>query len=368
VCKCYYNEKPEFFNNATVLSSGYTSNFTDVAKATNSLVATTSKDVISVQWIGYFKPNVSGIWKFYITTDDAGYMWLGDIANLGYNTSNAFVKIPGSHGMLKSNVGQMDVVSGKSYPIRIQFGNGGGPLGFNMGIIMPNGMETTDGSGLFYYQASAVSALATYTINEIANTSNIGKVGYVTEDGYIKEYPSNMIKKSNSYVEIGNYNNVGNDIKSFSATTPEQCKTGCNENTTCDGFVFSNGTCYLKNSNMYPKSKRTKADTNTKLFKRNVEVQNDNSCSKKINNISGNQWNSYPKDSTMTPTTKCNLALNTSNIKAVEGFSNQQPINIDMSKTTYNNVTGSSNNGLQELSNIIIDKLSRLRNLWKNMD
>ena len=113
---------------------------------------------------------------------------------------------------------------------------------------------------------------ALYQIKNIGNKNNMGKVGYIDENTELHLYPTNNIQFSNYYTKIGASNNLGNNIQnaSYSNTTIESCKTTCNNNSNCSGFVFDNinKVCYPKNANIYPSSD-IQIDNNTDLYVRN---------------------------------------------------------------------------------------------------
>lgn len=76
----------------------------------------------SIEWQGYFLPEVTGEYTFTTTSDDASYLWIGSTAASGYTTSNALVNNGGLHGS-QSRSGSITLTEGVYYPIRIQAGN-----------------------------------------------------------------------------------------------------------------------------------------------------------------------------------------------------------------------------------------------------
>jgi hypothetical protein len=146
-----------------------------------------------------------------------------------------------------------------------------------------------------------------YTIPENEGLDSIGTVSYINSESELSEYPQNMIKKGDTYFDLGYYNNPGNDIAQVTGETAEICKQECNKKNDCDGFVFSSKTCYLKNNNMYPKSKRI-INNSAKLYKRSVNLKNNNSCSKSVSSIDSQRWNAYNKKDEMTKNELCGLA------------------------------------------------------------
>lgn len=76
----------------------------------------------SVEWRGFFVPPTTDTYTFYTNSDDASYLWIGDIAVSGFTTANALVNNGGLHGLQEAS-GSIELVEGTYYPIRIQAGN-----------------------------------------------------------------------------------------------------------------------------------------------------------------------------------------------------------------------------------------------------
>jgi hypothetical protein len=136
--------------------------------------------------------------------------------------------------------------------------------------------------------------------------STLGKVGYIDERNSIHEYPDDMSNLAQTYTLIGSYDSVGYDISQVSANSAETCKTSCNGNADCAGFVYYADTCYLKNSGMFPKGIR-KPLANAELYLRDKTVKNDISCAKEVETGLSTQWELYPTSSKMSMDTLCEL-------------------------------------------------------------
>ena len=81
-------------------------------------------DQFSMQWLGYFKPAVSGNYNFWLVSDDASYMWIGQNALSGYTAANATVNNAGLHPSgWATNTNSLILEADKFYPIRIQMGD-----------------------------------------------------------------------------------------------------------------------------------------------------------------------------------------------------------------------------------------------------
>ena len=199
----------------------------------------------------------------------------------------------------------------------------GSPNGNCYTIMTPTGLEIRYSSSVATCDVD--KGMNIYTIPlETSGQQNLGKIGYVNDIGLLKQYPADMITKSNDYIEIGNFDTKANDISNIKGKTPNECMTGCNKIDECDGFVHLSGTCYLKNSNMYPKSSRIYRE-NSKLYKRIPLINNNNSCTKTLTNVSSDKWDKYKIDNTpMTSNTLCGLGkLNNSQQEKINAIETQ---------------------------------------------
>jgi hypothetical protein len=145
----YFADNVNYFT-GTPVSSGIVTSIPSINAGTNGYVPSdSSRELYSVQWLGYFRSNYTGTWTFYTTSDDASYLWIGPTATTGFTTANATVNNGGLHGMVERS-GTASLVAGQYYPILIQFGENGG--GDNMIVSFSNPVltKTTDGQGFFY--------------------------------------------------------------------------------------------------------------------------------------------------------------------------------------------------------------------------
>lgn len=119
----------------------------------------TNTHYFNIELFGYFKATQSGYWGFFTTSDDASYLWIGDVAKSGWTRDNATVKNGGPHGMKtvvvdpdknSSPPPETNLIAGNFYPIRIQFGERGGGYGFRAGWKPPGGTWTCNGSNNLY--------------------------------------------------------------------------------------------------------------------------------------------------------------------------------------------------------------------------
>jgi hypothetical protein len=116
---------------------------------------------------GYFLAPKTGSYTFYIASDDAGYLWVGDTAIEGYTRENALVNNGGKHPIFeKSN--SIFLNSGVYYPIRVLYGNHNtsNPSGFNptqlsISFSGPGIGKTTNGFG-YYFNTDEILTLENY--------------------------------------------------------------------------------------------------------------------------------------------------------------------------------------------------------------
>jgi len=104
----------------------------------------------SYQWLGYFRPVTTETYTFYLSSDDASYMWIGSNAISGFTTGNALINNGGLHGPTEVN-GSIALSAGIYYPIRIQFGELGGGDICTFSFSTPTISKTTNTTGRTFY-------------------------------------------------------------------------------------------------------------------------------------------------------------------------------------------------------------------------
>lgn len=150
----YFADNVSWFQTATPLvisgtSTGNTSSISSISTGTNNLIAPSTRDNYSVQWIGYFYATITGTWTFFTSSDDASYMWIGSNARTGYTVSNATVNNGGNHGIIEKS-GTANLIVGTYYPIRIQFGENAADDNMTFSFTPPGGVKTTNGLNILY--------------------------------------------------------------------------------------------------------------------------------------------------------------------------------------------------------------------------
>lgn len=154
-----------------------------------------------------------------------------------------------------------------------------------------------------YYGDKDINAV--YQLNSVGNKNNLGKLAYIDSDSKLREYPDSMIGYSNDYQLYQGYDSGGNDISTLQSSTIDDCKTGCNNNSSCSAFVYqaNTSTCWLKNSNALNKQ----INNSVVLGVRKPMLKGSSTCSNEIVNIDTIQYDNYPKGSNMDPNTLCNI-------------------------------------------------------------
>ena len=136
----YFGDNVNWFSTQNVLESGLF----------NSINIPITYDVCSYEWTGlFYSKNGSGNYTFYTNSDDASYVWVGNIAASGFTTGNALVNNGRDHGPIEKS-GIINLTGFSYYPIRVQFGNvyGGGLMNFK--FASPGGSLTSNGSGFYF--------------------------------------------------------------------------------------------------------------------------------------------------------------------------------------------------------------------------
>jgi len=151
---------------------------------------------------------------------------------------------------------------------------------------------------------------AVYKLDEVGNKSSLGKMGYIDSNANLREYPQTMLKYSDTYQIFNGYDSAGNDISNANVSSQDDCQTACSTNDQCSAYVFqsSTNTCWLKNSNAYPKGVKS-LNASLTLGVRGSAINGANNCSSEVVNIDTVQYDNYSKGEMMTPDTQCNSAL-----------------------------------------------------------
>jgi hypothetical protein len=139
----YFADNVNWFSTAIKTSSAAITSLND-----SNVPSTTSYQIL-----GYFKPATSEEYTLYLSTDDAGYLWIGNNAISGFTTENASINLGSEHGT-QENSTTLRLVAGVYYPIRIQNGNNGGPGTAALNYSTPTIPKTNVLTGLISYNTT----------------------------------------------------------------------------------------------------------------------------------------------------------------------------------------------------------------------
>jgi hypothetical protein len=137
----YYNNVATFFDALTPTATTTATNFDSTLTA--------GQPNISQQYLGFFKSDYTGTWTFAGNSDDASTMWFGDYAKSGYTIANS-----NANTTIGSWSFTVNLVAGKYYPFRVQFGNGpAGPGSLTITIAHTGLSATNVFTGRLYYNS-----------------------------------------------------------------------------------------------------------------------------------------------------------------------------------------------------------------------
>lgn len=148
----YFADDVSFFTTATPKAFG-TNPATSVQTTEISEASSNDGEYFSCQWLGYFKPLTTETYTFYTSSDDASYVWVGNVAKIGFTTGNAIVNNGGAHGDTEES-GSIALTAGVYYPIRIQFGEAGGGDVLTFNYSTPTITKTTNVAKLVFYNST----------------------------------------------------------------------------------------------------------------------------------------------------------------------------------------------------------------------
>ena len=143
----YFQDNVAFFDTAVVTPVTQTTGTTATINISNQ------PNYNSIQYIGYFKAPATATFTLYTASDDASYLWIGPTAVTGSTTTNALVKNGGLHGVVEHSA-TVNLIQNIYYPIRIQFGNNGGPGALTVSYSTPSISKTSNWTGLIFHNSA----------------------------------------------------------------------------------------------------------------------------------------------------------------------------------------------------------------------
>ena len=126
----------------------------DVNQLTSIDDFTSAAEAYSWQWLGYFKASSTENYSFYTISDDGSYLWIGNNALAGFTAANSNINNGGGHSDTRVDSSPVSLVAGTYYPIRVQYGEGGGGDIMSLGFSTPTITETRNGLGYYYYNSN----------------------------------------------------------------------------------------------------------------------------------------------------------------------------------------------------------------------
>jgi hypothetical protein len=205
---------------------------------------------------------------------------------------------------------------------------------------------------------------------------NMGKLGFVNDNGQFQLFPDEMTKYVDNYTAVGPYNIVGGDLEALVTSgikSEADCEKICNKNDQCAGFVFDKTalTCQFKNDTVYQTGNRVlNKNNNYYLRTKGINGEFDVSCPSDINDFAigtTKEFADIPQSGVaMTPTTKCKLALYTDKErknergkfdKMTESINSEDGMNsnINYLSSTYSKLQGKLANTKNSLSSMFED-------------
>jgi hypothetical protein len=146
----YFGGNPNFF----LTAQQYGTTNSSVANSGSIAIGFTGAvNEVSCEWKGYFKPQTTENYTFFANSDDAMFMWIGDDAISNYTTSSANIgaATPGPHDLTGSAT---PLISGISYPMRIQWGENFGDEYLNFQFQTPTISKTATLTNLIFNSGS----------------------------------------------------------------------------------------------------------------------------------------------------------------------------------------------------------------------
>ena len=146
-----YDDQPTY--TTTIVNGGATIT-AQSAKTSISRLGTVAEHT-SYTAYGYFLAPATGQFTFYINSDDASYLFMGDGADIANNINldNATVSNGGRHAATERS-GTFNLVSGEYYKLFAVFGNDTGPGTAQFSYEGPSIAKTSDFTGRLFYNTA----------------------------------------------------------------------------------------------------------------------------------------------------------------------------------------------------------------------
>jgi len=202
--------------------------------------------------------------------DDQGYIW-------GVNFNDKKGEINANYVAKNGKYGKNWISSGQTLAAGDWIGS---PNGYAALVMQSDGnlvlntyqMESNCKKMKDNNIGGGVGGNATYNIGKTAITKNMGSLAYIDANSDLHSYPTTNQTFSNEYTTISNMDSPNNDIPGAATSgNPEQCKTICNKNPNCAGFVTDKDGkyCWPKSTSMWPYGGQLISSLEKKVYTRN---------------------------------------------------------------------------------------------------
>jgi hypothetical protein len=149
----YYFENGNFFDTAALKTGGAAYN-----GPTSDISIPDLPEYTSIMLKGYMRVTYTGTYTFYVDCDDGAYMWFGDNAIDNWKNSeggliNYDINNGGEHGQ-QEVAGTVNLTAGNYIPLRVAFGNNGGPGILIVSYSHTGQAKTSDFTGKIFYRTA----------------------------------------------------------------------------------------------------------------------------------------------------------------------------------------------------------------------
>ena len=133
---------------------GLSTDFSNLYSATGHMMQANKSSYFTIEWQGYYMSNITGTITFYLTSDDASYLWFDTPAVV--SNANAACKVPGIHPMIGDKC-QVDVKKGEYYHLRILYGQSQAACDISLCFELPGSeLKICNGLGFFFHEAESL--------------------------------------------------------------------------------------------------------------------------------------------------------------------------------------------------------------------
>ena len=213
-------------NTNNYIYNGISSNFTNLNTSTNNLYSVNLGNNFTIEWTGYFKAPITGLYTFGIYSDNIFCAWIGEFAKMGYTKTNVLLTADYTNGTVTNKI---NLVAGTYYPIRILYGEDVLSNDINFYFQLPDStIKIYDGTGYYFHNSNST----TMWLN--TNALNYTSSNYTIVTPITNTYSVTLNANTYYPIRIITDKTYGTNNMSISVTLP-------NNKTITDltGYVFS---------------------------------------------------------------------------------------------------------------------------------